>query len=122
MIGYAINVGTRELTRALKRLQRTEKTAPLVYLRYVTGKLTITLGQTSEELTIEEGIWPGSVSAPAKWVRALATHPNNAAITDLRVHDGKLCARDFSVICNVNEGEEVAKEVIVRRKAKRAGQ
>lgn len=119
MIGYAIDVDTRELTKVLKRLRKMEKTEPLVYLRYVPGKLTISLGNTADELQAT-GIWSSLVSAPARWVTALATTPIKAAITDLRVHDGRLWARDFGVVCTVHEGEEATTNAIVRKKTKRA--
>lgn len=91
MIGYAIDVHTRELTEALKRLRKTDKNAPLVSLRYVPGKLTISRGQASEELPAT-GTRPSLVSASARWITALATNPFPAAITDLQVHDGN-CGR-----------------------------
>ena len=120
MIGYAIDVDTRELTRALKRLLRTEKKAPLVYLRFVPGKLTISLGHTSEDLLVGGGPWPGLVSADARWVTALATAPLKVSVTDLRVHDGKLSARDFVVLCTVHEAQAVAGDALAEKKVKRA--
>ena len=99
MIGYAIDVDTRELTRVLKRLLRMDKREPVVYLRYVPEKLTISLGQTSEELAVTGGPWPSLVSADAKWVNA---------------------PRGYGVDCTVYNEEEVAARV--GRKAKRAVQ
>jgi len=100
MIGFAIDVDTRELTRVLKRLSKTEKTASIAYLRYVTGILTISMGATSDELPAS-GSWPKIISVTSKWVNTLAGKPLRAAVTDLRVHDGKLWARDFGVACSV---------------------
>jgi len=119
MIGYAIDVNTRELTRVLKRLKKTEKTAPRVYLRYVPGKLTISLGETSDELPATSS-WQSLVSTSAKWVATLADTPISAATTDLRVHDGKLWARDFGLACIVHE-EKPSKIAAIGRRVKRAG-
>ena len=109
MIGYAIDVDTHELTKVLKRLLKTEKKESLVFLSYVPGKLTISLGHTSEELSVGGGPWPSLVSADARWVTALAENPFKVSSTDLRVHDGKLWARDFNVPCTIIDGVEEVK-------------
>ena len=120
MIEYSIDVNARELTRVLKRLHKMGKGEQKVFLQYVAGKLTKSLGSTSEEIS-SNGTWPGLVSAPGKWVKMLAAVPFEAAITDLQVHDGKLWARNNGTLCTVNENGGVAPVTGAGRKTRRAG-
>jgi hypothetical protein len=100
MVVSALNVNTGDLTRALKFLQKLERRADAVKLRFLSGTLTISMGGTSRTLTAD-GLWPDIICVDGRWVKALATKPMRAAITDLRVHDGKLWARDFAVPCSI---------------------
>ena len=89
------------------------------YLGYKPGTLTISLGATSDELAAS-GSWPSLVSVPSKWVKALAVTPINAPVTDLRVHNGKLWARNNGVSCTVHEGEGSAETPVAGTKRRRA--
>jgi hypothetical protein len=116
MIGYAVDVQTSELTKVLKRLLRLDKGASeVVYFRWLPGELTISLGLSSHEVAATGKEWPHLVSASSDLVRSLTTAPFKAAITDLRITEGKLSARSLKVPCTVHEDEVVSAQMVKRR-------
>jgi hypothetical protein len=100
---FVLVVRTQDLARVAKHLSRLEKSVIAVELSFADETLTLRLGKTSDDLNAD-GEWPGSVSVPRKWLTSVSMHPSkNEPVTDLRVYDGKLWARNFGVVCTVEQ-------------------
>jgi len=97
---FVLTLKTKDLTRVLKRLSKLERNVNTVELAFAKGILTLSLGGTSDDLDAS-GEWPRTISVTRKWLTALALHPLDEPITDLRVHDGRMWARGFNVECTI---------------------
>jgi hypothetical protein len=102
---FVLTLKTQHLTRVLKRLGRLEKNVNAVELAFGKGMLTLSLGGTSDDVEAE-GTWPSTITVTRRWLSSLAQHPLVEPITDLRVRDGKLWARDFGVECTIAQESE----------------
>jgi hypothetical protein len=110
---FSLNVDTSELTRVLKRLLRHEPRTKLVQLKYESETLAVSIGSTSLGVRAT-GTWSQPVSVGRTWAEALAANPMEAAITDLRLADGKLHTRDFVVSCSLAPSAEESEELVKR--------
>jgi hypothetical protein len=108
-----LEVGTSQLTRALKHLLRVGTLTELARLKYDSGILTVSIGRASQDVPAI-GAWSQTVSVERTWAEALASTPNEGAITLLRHSAGKLWARDFGVKCPVELCTERSEELVKR--------
>jgi hypothetical protein len=108
---FSLDVATLQFTQALRNLPRVDPLTALVRLKYDSGILTVSIGRASRDLPAT-GEWPQPVCVGRKWAEALATTPNEGAITVLRHSDGKLWARDFK--CSVEPCPEQSEELVKR--------
>jgi hypothetical protein len=108
---FSLDVGTLRLTQAWKNPLRVDPLAELVRLKYDSGILTVSIGRASRDVPAT-GVWPQHVCVGRTWAEALATTPNEGAITVLRHSEGKLWARDFK--CSVEPCPEESEESVKR--------
>jgi hypothetical protein len=110
---FSLDVGTRELTRALRIVRKVERQATRLWLKYSSEMLIVSIGRTSQ-LVPATGTWPQPVVVDRDWAETLVNYPMDVAIITLRIVGEKLYTRDFGVICSLETCVEEDDPLIVR--------
>jgi hypothetical protein len=111
---FSLDVDSTRLTRALNYLRKFEPRTEFVHLKYDSGMLIVSIGRTSRDVPAT-GAWPSSVSVGRTWAKALTEAPFEAAITTLRIAEGRLWARNFGVEYSLDPRLDETEETLNRQ-------
>jgi hypothetical protein len=111
---FSLDVDSTRLTRALNYLRKFEPRTEFVHLKYDSGMLIVSIGKTSRDVPAT-GAWLSSVSVGRTWAKALTEAPFEAAITTLRIAEGRLWARNFGVEYSLDPRLEETEETLKRQ-------